>query len=134
MARSVEVKGADAPVQRYLTGVVACVSRDATLRDVARKLMAIEAGALVVGTTDEVAGVITERDVVRAIGLGRDIDELHAGDVARTDVVYCDATITMAELGSLMTRQGVRHVLVGNQSRLDGIVSARDVLASGADM
>lgn len=126
-------KGTEAPVQRYLAGVVACVSADASLREVARKLMAVEAGALVVGSSEQVDGVISERDVVRALGLGRDLDEVHAGDVARTDLVYCDPSTTMTELSALMTAQGVRHVLVGNPSRLVGIVSARDVLLAGAD-
>ncbi|MEZ5266788.1 MAG: hypothetical protein R2755_34480 [Acidimicrobiales bacterium] len=51
--------GMQAPVQRYLAGVVATVSPDASLREVARKLMAIEAGALVVGTCEAVQGVIS---------------------------------------------------------------------------
>ncbi|MCC6435158.1 MAG: CBS domain-containing protein [Acidimicrobiales bacterium] len=134
MAASVEAGsaankgGMQAPVQRYLAGVVATVSADASVRDVARKLMAIEAGALVVGTAETVQGVISERDVVRALGLGRDLDALCAGDVARTDVIYCTPATTMGELSALMTDQGVRHVLVRDETRLVGIVSARDVL------
>lgn len=120
--------GMQAPVQRYLAGVVATVSPDASVREVARKLMAIEAGALVVGTAEAVQGVISERDVVRALGLGRDLDALCAGDVARTDVIYCTPATTMGELSGLMTDQGVRHVLVRDEARLVGIVSARDVL------
>ncbi|MEZ5236492.1 MAG: CBS domain-containing protein [Acidimicrobiia bacterium] len=125
--------GMQAPVQRYLAGVVATVSPDASLREVARKLMAIEAGALVVGTCEAVQGVISERDVVRALGLGRDLDQLNAADVTRTDVVYCTPATTMGSLSALMTDQGVRHVLVRDDQRLVGIVSARDVLTAQAD-
>ncbi len=121
--------GMQAPVQRYLAGVVATVSPDASLREVARKLMAIEAGALVVGTCEAVQGVISERDVVR----GRDLDQLNAADVTRTDVVYCTPATTMGSLSALMTDQGVRHVLVRDDQRLVGIVSARDVLTAQAD-
>jgi len=133
MVRTTATKGGEAPVQRYLAGVVACVAPDASLREVARKLMAVEAGALVVGSTDQVDGMISERDVVRELGLGRDLDQVCARDVARTDLVYCEASTTMNELASLMTVQGVRHVLVGSPERLVGIVSARDVLQAGSD-
>lgn len=118
------------PVQRILAGVVAAVSGDASLSEVGRKLMAVEVGALVVGSTEQVDGVISERDVVRAVGLGRPLGELHAADVARTDVVWCDSDATIGEVGRLMTAQGVRHVLVREHDRLVGIVSARDVLGA----
>lgn len=120
--------GPDAPVQRHLSGVVATVSADASLREVARKLMAIEAGALVVGSPDQVDGMITERDVVRAVGLGRDLDTVRAADVARSDIAWCSPQTTMADVATIMAAQGVRHVLVGERGRLAGIVSARDVL------
>lgn len=122
----------DTPVQYHLSGVVATVSADASLREVARKLMAIEAGALVVGDAHQVDGMITERDVVRAVGLGRDLDAVRAGDVARTDLAWCSPSTSMADVAATMAAQGVRHLLVGERGRLVGIVSARDVLfASG---
>lgn len=115
-------------VQRYLSGVVACVSPDATLAEVARKLMAIEAGALIVGTVDDIAGMISERDVVRMLGLRHDVAEVRAGDVARTDLVWCAPSATPVEVGRVMAAQGVRHVLVGERGRLAGIISARDII------
>lgn len=118
-------------VQGHLAGVVACVAANATMREVAHKLMAIEAGALVVGSTDHVDGVISECDVVQAVGLGRDLDALKAGDVARTDLVWCSPATSLSEVAAMMTAQGVRHVLVGEGGHLVGIVSARDVLAAG---
>ena len=125
------MRGGDAAVQRYLNGVVACVAGEATLREVARKLMAVESGALVVGSSDRVEGMISERDVVRALGLGRDLDDCRASEVARAELVYCDPSTTMVEVGALMTTESVRHVLVGGPERLVGIVSARDVLLAG---
>jgi CBS domain-containing protein len=119
------------PVQTYLSGVVACVAEDATLREVARKLTAIEAGALVVGSTASVTGVVSERDIVEAAGLGDDLDTRTAVEVARTDLVWCPPATPMAEVAALMTAQRVRHVLIGERGRLVGIVSARDVVAAG---
>ncbi len=115
-------------VQRYLSGVVACVSPDASLAEVARKLMAIEAGALIVGTTEDITGMISERDVVRILGLRRDVTEVTAGEVARADLVWCAPSASIAEVGRIMSAQGVRHVLVGERGRLAGIISMRDVV------
>jgi CBS domain-containing protein len=42
--------------------------------------------------------------------------------------VWCDATATVTEVAELMMERYVRHVLVEDDGRLVGIVSARDLL------
>ena len=55
-----------------------------------------------------------------------------AGDVAHRSLVWCDADAMVADVAELMMERYVRHVLVEDQGRLVGVVSARDLLGDYA--
>ena len=122
--------GGDVSV-RLLTGdAVAVVAPGATLQQVAEELVTDEVGLLVVGTVDRVEGVVSERDVVRAVALGKVPDSTLVTEVASTRLVWCDATATVDEVAELMLERYVRHVLVEEDGQLVGVVSARDLLGA----
>ncbi len=112
-----------------LTGDAVCtVGTDATLLEVARALSAADIGALAVSDGGKVQAIISERDVVRALADGRDPAGTRTIDVAHNDLVWCDVDATVAEVAEEMTERYIRHVLVEDDGRLVGIVSARDLL------
>jgi CBS domain-containing protein len=112
---------------------VARVSPDATLHEVADAMQASGVGALVVGQRRGSAdGVVSERDLVRALAERRDPATTRARDIASTTLVWCDAEATMAEVAEEMMDCYVRHVLVEHGGRLVGVVSARDILGAYA--
>jgi CBS domain-containing protein len=108
------------------------ISPDATLRDVAKALSGAEIGALVVGDGIAVDGIVSERDVVRAVAEGLDPDATSAATVAHRTLVWCDASATIAEVATEMMEHYVRHVLLEEDGRLVGIVSMRDLLGAYA--
>ena len=55
-----------------------------------------------------------------------------ARDVASTNLVWCDASATVREVAERMMEDYVRHVLLEDDGRLVGIVSARDLLGAYA--
>jgi CBS domain-containing protein len=122
--------GGQASVHLFTGDVVAMVAPDATLQQAAEKLGADDVGLLAVGTADQVEGVVSERDLVRAVALGRDPRTTLVTEVASTRLVWCDVTATVAEVGELMMEQYVRHVLVEEAGQLVGVVSARDLLGA----
>jgi CBS domain-containing protein len=113
---------------------VARVAPDATLHEVADALVAAGVGALVVsnGASDGAAGIVSERDIVGALAERRDPATTRASDVAHRALVWCDAQATMTEVATQMMERYVRHVLVEEDGRLIGIVSARDLLGAYA--
>ncbi|MBN2623404.1 MAG: CBS domain-containing protein [Acidimicrobiales bacterium] len=117
-------------------GPVIRVGADATLHEVADLLVEAGIGALVVGGVDRATGIVSERDVVAALAARRDPETTRAGDIARSTLVWCDAEATIAEVAERMMERYVRHVLLEEDGRLVGIVSARDLLGAyaGADM
>jgi CBS domain-containing protein len=100
------------------------------MQQVVDELDADEVGLLLVGTADNVVGVVSERDLVRMLAARRDLTTTKAADVATTTPVWCDADATVHEVAELMMENYVRHVLVGENGSLVGIVSARDLLGA----
>ena len=123
---------AEIPVSAYSAEVVARVAADADLWSVADALVAADVGALVVGDGEAVQGIVSERDVVRALAQRRDPSTTTAQDIAHTQLVGCDANCTVAEVAEEMMEQYVRHVLLEEDGRVVGIVSARDLLGAYA--
>jgi CBS domain-containing protein len=124
--------GGRAAVRVYAADAVITIPPDATLLAVADELVGDQVGVLVVGSMHDVEGVISERDVVRAVAEGRDPQETTARELASKRVVWCDPTATVHEVAELMMEQYVRHVLLGEDNRRVGIVSARDLLGAYA--
>jgi CBS domain-containing protein len=110
---------------------VATIGVGSSLADAAARLRDLGIGALVVtGDGDSIAGIVSERDVVRAVAshgataLGRTI-----GSVMTTQVVTCVAGDTVEHVMALMTDRRIRHVpVVDDQGVLGGIVSIGDVV------
>jgi CBS domain-containing protein len=77
-------------------------------------------------------GIVTERDVLRAVARGDDPDATSTADImtfeARTATTEWDLAVAAEE----MVRRGFRHlVVVDDGGRLAGIVSMRDVVRAG---
>ncbi len=116
------------PISELIEHDVRRVRPDVSLVEVAEALTEADVGVVVVGEDEKVSGIVSERDLSRAIAGGRDLATTHAQDVAHTQLVWCDATATVSEVAVEMMEQYVRHVLVEEGGRLVGIVSARDLL------
>ena len=109
----------DAPVTTFMGEEPVLVGATTTLREAAAALQEAGVGLLVVGERDRVEGVVSERDIVRAVAEGTDLD---ATTVAEDS--------TVGDVVEEMMEDYVRHILIGNSTGLVGIVSMRDVLAA----
>ena len=113
---------------------VVTVRPEDTVADALQRLARERVGALVVSADGRrVAGVLSERDVVRALaGEGAAAvagDRRVAGLMAR-DVVTCTPEDTVVQVMAEMTRRRVRHLPVVEGGALAGIVSIGDVVKS----
>lgn len=103
---------------------------DASLAEVTHGLLEHNVGALVVsrdGVTVE--GVISERDIVRALARSADMAlSLRAADAMSSPVMTCSLATRTREIMEVMTEQRVRHLPVVDNGRLVGIISIGDVV------
>ena len=103
---------------------------DATIAEAVELLNGRKIGAVVV-TTDKgkVAGILSERDVVRH--LGKDWSALASrpvSEVMTKDVVTMSRRATVAEVMERMTERRIRHLPIVDNGELVGIVSIGDVV------
>src|SRR5262249_2410305 len=100
------------------------------LIDIARKLAAKRIGAIVVcGAKGEVAGIVSERDIVRLLAeQGIDCLSRPVSEIMTHQVVTCKDEDTLDELMALMTERCFRHLQVVTDGQLSGIVSIGDVV------
>lgn len=109
---------------------VSTVRPNATLLDVTKKLGPKKIGAIVVvGENGQVAGIISERDVIRAISEhGAPALSLMVSEVMTRSVVACQETSEIDELMETMTKGRFRHLPVVEDDALVGIISIGDVV------
>jgi CBS domain-containing protein len=109
---------------------VATIAPDRPLSEAARILAERKIGVLVIKTqNDAVAGILSERDIVRAIGLhGSGVLDHPVSKHMTERVVTCVETDSALTLMQLMTTGRFRHVPVLIESRLGGLISIGDVV------
>lgn len=128
MSTTTRVTGAD-PVAKIMVEDLIEVDPGESLRSVAQELVADEIGVVFVRTPGGPVGLISERDLVNALVGGGDFDTRQAADIATTDLVVAQAEDSIASVGQLMLKSGVRHIAVREGDTVVGLVSIRDVLA-----
>ncbi len=112
-----------------MSQMVLTVGPGHTLRAVARLMSQRRVGAAVVMDPDgNGPGIITERDVLVAIGAGQDPDEESVADHLTRDVVFAAPDWSLEEAAAAMVRGGFRHLIVLEHGDTVGVLSVRDVV------
>ncbi len=103
---------------------------DWTVLQAVQKLTEHGVGALVVSADGQrIAGIISERDVMRQIASGgTSALDKRVEDVMVPDVITCTRKDTVNHLMTVMTERRVRHLPVVDDGLLVGIVSIGDVV------
>ncbi|MEX1082654.1 MAG: CBS domain-containing protein [Halofilum sp. (in: g-proteobacteria)] len=109
---------------------VAAITPERPVLEVADQLQRRGIGAMLVLTGDEdIAGIISERDIVHAlVDHGGNLTNLTAGDLMTTDVTVCSSGDHINDVMRQMTAGRFRHVPVIDDGRLNGIISIGDVV------
>ncbi|MFJ6212910.1 cyclic nucleotide-binding/CBS domain-containing protein [Streptomyces sp. NPDC092296] len=116
-------------VRDAMSPVVLTIGPAHTLRHAARLMSGRRIGAAVVLDPDTYGiGILTERDVLNALGRGQDPDIETAHAHVTADVVFAGPDWTLDRAAAAMLRGGFRHLVVLDGPEVVGIISARDVL------
>ncbi|NJM30832.1 MAG: CBS domain-containing protein [Rhizobiales bacterium] len=101
-----------------------------TLGHIAKQLASHRIGAvLILDDKGGIAGIVSERDIVRAVANhGAAALNKTAGSIMTPKVFTCETGDTENELMTLMTQQRIRHVPVVDQGKLAGMISIGDVV------
>jgi CBS domain-containing protein len=78
-------------------------------------------------------GIITERDVLIAIGRGEDPDTEKVADHLTSDLVFAAPDWSLEAAAAAMVRGGFRHLVVIENGETAGILSVRDIVRCWTD-
>jgi CBS domain-containing protein len=109
---------------------VATIEPGRSLSEAARVLAERRIGALLIVDGDRpVTGIISERDIVRAVAMhGAKALEEPVSRFMTEKVVTCTGETSINDVMELMTQQKFRHIPVVESGRLSGIISIGDVV------
>ena len=119
----------DVAVRHLLT-----IDPASSLRRAAQVMSERGVGCAIAIEKENVAGIITERDLLHAIAREQNIDTTSVGDVMTREVVSGESGWDLLKAIKTMTDGGFRHLLVMDMDEPIGIVSLRDLMDSMAEM
>ena len=109
---------------------VVTTTTDKSLLDIAKLLQQHGIGCIViVGDDDKIAGIVSERDLIRAIGqAGLEVLEAPVSNFMTKTVITAREADTVDQLMTEMTTRRFRHMPVVEKDRLIGLVSIGDLV------
>ena len=111
-----------------------------SLRATATLMWKQQTGSLLVMDGDALLGIVTERDVMKAVARGSDPDTTPVSAIMTTSVISVEPTTTLPEAARHMATRWIRHLPVIADGQVLGMVSQRDLcgvlaaLGSDADL
>lgn len=118
-----------ADVLRTKGAVVATVRPDASVAELLAQLAERNIGAMVVVGDEGVAGIVSERDVVRRLySHGPELLQRRVAEIMTTEVTTCTPEDSVDDLSVQMTERRIRHIPVLADGELAGIVSIGDIV------
>lgn len=116
-------------VRDAMTSDVLTVGPTHTLREVAARMSARKVGAVVVLDPDhDQPGILTERDILDAVGAGQDVDTERVHDHLTSDIVVAAPDWPLEKAAAAMVAGGFRHLVVCEGSEIVGMLAMRDIV------
>lgn len=117
------------------------IGPEATLREVAERLVEKRVGALLVFArgsddrrVDQLLGIISERDLLRMCAAGTSLEKTRVAEVMSTQLTTGSPNDDLEQVMGVMTSERKRHLPVIANGRVEGIVSIGDVVKAEHDL
>jgi CBS domain-containing protein len=116
-------------VRDGMTQIVLTIGPAHTLREAARMMSDRRVGAAVVTDPDHVGvGILTERDVLDAVGAGLNPDAELVAEHRTEQVATATPGWTLEEAAAAMIAGNFRHLIVVDGAEVAGLLSMRDIV------
>ncbi len=124
------VKVSDVASKKLIT-----ITPSATLKEAAETMIKNGVSFLVVMENGKLYGVISEKDIVRCIAEGKDVNSTRVGEVCTREVITIKEDAPLQEAAKLMRRHRIRHlVVVDSSGNPVGVISIRDLVREEATL
>lgn len=103
-------------------------SPDESLKSAAARMWGQQTGSLLVMEGDQLIGIVTERDVMKAVARGLILDETPVSKLMTADVLTVTPDTSLHEAARHMASRWIRHLPVVDGDTVVGMVSQRDLV------
>lgn len=116
-------------VKEIMNTDVKTIGPDATIQEAAKRMDELNIGCFVVTENDHMAGIITERDLLKkVVAKAKDSSRLKVKDVMVKRVIMIDPEADVSDAVDVMNQHGIKKLPVLHGSNLVGIITATDIV------
>jgi CBS domain-containing protein len=107
------------------------VEPSASIFDAIARMASHNIGSLmVIDESDEIVGIVSERDCLRVVATGADCREKPVSDIATRDIAIAELDDDLSQVLDTMEAKRCRHVPIVEDGELVGMISVRDVISA----
>jgi CBS domain-containing protein len=128
VAAPAEIEEPPVQVADVMTNASVTESPGDSLRSAAETMWKQQTGSLLVMDGERLVGIITERDVMKAVARGRDVDTTPVSEIMTRDVLTVQPTTSLHQAAREMAARWIRHLPVIDGDSVVGVVSQRDLV------
>ena len=99
-----------------------------SLQHIAETLTSKKIGTIIICEDEDVIGIVSERDITRAIANSKNLADLSAKDIMTKDVFVISPDENSTTIMDVMSARKIRHIPIVEYGKLLGIVSITDVV------
>lgn len=107
---------------------VVTIRPNLSLREASKIMSKFGIGSLVVVEDENLVGIITSTDIIKAIAEGKDVDNTLVSEVMSKDVITVDPDESLEEAVEKMMERNIKRLPVVEGGKLIGIITASDII------
>lgn len=116
-------------VIKYMTPDVRTLNETDSVFTAIETMTHYNISCLIVTREKKPVGIITERDVLRRVALeGKDLKKCLIKEVMSTPLIFKPSTTKINEVIALMSRYGIRRLVIMDDNLLKGIITQTDIV------
>ena len=117
-------------VEQLMTRELACIESTQAVSAASNMMRIKKIGSLLVMQGSEMIGIVTESDIVRkVVAFHLQPEFVQVQQIMSTPIISIDETESIFEAAGIMKASGTRHLAVGNEDQVLGMLSVRDLLS-----
>ncbi len=103
--------------------------RDLSVEAATKIMVSERRGFVLIGSNDKIEGIATEWDFVsKVLSPGRDPRNITIGEIMSNEIRSVEPDTPTRKVTVIMSKNGIRRILVGKDGKYKGIITSRDIL------